>query len=67
MMKLVVMRTATGKGRPRITPAAEDICIICTSDCTEINASHSSRNRHLFRGDFVNEIVMVELLQRNHY
>ena len=37
------------KGRPRVTSAAEDkfIRVICTSDCSPVNASQSSNNRHI--------------------
>ena len=37
------------KGRPRVTSAAEDkfIRVFCKTDCSQINASQSSSNRHI--------------------
>ena len=70
MMKLALMRTATGKEDPELTlinlsTASE---LPASEIAAQINASQSSSNRHqLFRGDFVNQAFMVELWQINHY
>ena len=60
-------------GRPRVTSATEDkfIRINCASDCSpnkcfRVQVTDTSQHQ-LFRGDFMNKVFMVELLQRNHY
>jgi hypothetical protein len=48
MMKLALMRTDTGKWRPRVTSAAEDkfIRVPASEIAAQLNASQSSSNRH---------------------
>ena len=74
MMKLALMRTATGKEDPEL-PLLERISSIeltAPQIGAQINASKSSGNKHtsqhqLFRGDCMIQAFMVELLQRNRY
>ena len=69
MMKLALMRTATGKKDPEL-PLLQRISSLelpASEIAAQINASQSYSNRHqLFRGDCMNQTFMVELLQRNH-
>jgi hypothetical protein len=70
MMNLALMRTATGKEDP-VTSVAEDkfIRVNYSSDATQINhrVQVTDTSQHqLFRGDCVNQALMVKLLQRNH-
>ena len=72
MMKLALMRTATGKEDPEL-PLLQRISslVLPASEITaQINASQSSTDtsqHQLFRGDCMNQSFMVELLQRNYY
>ena len=73
MMKLALMRTATGMEDPEL-PLLQRISSLespASEIAVEINASQSSGNSisqyQLFTGDCVNQGFMVELLQRNHY
>jgi hypothetical protein len=64
MMKLALMRTATGKEHP----AVEDkfIRVNCTSNCSLHRVQVTDTSKHqLFRGDYVNLAFVVVLLQRN--
>ena len=61
------------KGRSRVTSAAEDKFISVTSlrkcspnKCFRVQVANTSQHQ-LFRGDGVNQAIMVELLQRNYY
>ena len=72
MMKLALMRIATGK-EELVTSAAEDmfIRVPSSSDCSpnkcfRVQVTCTSQHQ-LFRGDCVNQAFMVELLQRTHY
>jgi hypothetical protein len=72
MMKLALMRTATGK-EDRVTSAAEEqfIKVNSTSDCSpnkcfKVQVTDTSQHQ-LFSGVCVNQAFMVKLLQRNHY
>ena len=72
MMKLSLMRTATGKEDPELPllqrisslelPASE----IAVQMLYNVKATDISQHQ-LFRGDCVNQAFMIELLQRNHY
>jgi hypothetical protein len=72
MMKLALTRTATGKEDTE-TSAAGDKFIRVTSlrncslnKCFRDQVTDTSQHQ-LVRGDCVNQALMVELLQRNHY
>ena len=71
MMKLALMRTATGQEDPEI-PLLQSINSLelpASEIVAQINRSQRSSNRPIstpFRGDCVNQAFMFELLQRNH-
>jgi DNA-binding transcriptional ArsR family regulator len=65
------MRTATGMEDQEL-PLLQRICSLelpASEIAAQINASQSSSNRHISRStdETVNQAIMVELLQRNHY
>jgi hypothetical protein len=72
MMKLALMRTATGKEDAELT-LLQRIHLLVTSlrncspnKCYRVQVTDTSHHQ-LFRGDCANQSFMVELLQRNHY
>ena len=69
MMKLALMRTATGKEDPEI-PLLQRISSLelpVSEIAAQIIAVTDTSKHQLFRGDCVNQAFMVELLQSNHY
>ena len=72
MMKLALMRTTTEKEDPEI-PLLQRISSLelpASEIAAQLNASQSYKvtdtsQHQLFRGDWVNQAFMVELLQRN--
>jgi hypothetical protein len=73
MMKLALMRTATGKEDPELPLPQRIISLRVTGlrncslkKCFRVQVTDTSQHQ-LFRGDYVNQAFMVKLLQRNHY
>ena len=69
MMKLALMKTATGKEDPEL-PLLQRISSLelpASEIAAQINASQSSSNRDMFREDCVNQAFMVELLKIDLY
>ena len=75
MMKLVLMRTATGKEDPQLhlLQRIRSLELPASEIVVQINASQSLSNRLISTStvqrlrDCVNQAVMVKLLQRKHY
>ena len=69
MMKLALTRTATGMEDPEL-PLLQRIRsfkLPASEIAAQIKCSTDTSQHQLFRGDCVNQVFMVELLQRNHY
>ena len=71
MMKLALMRTATGKEDPEL-PLLQRISSLelpASEIAANINASQSSSNRHIATSTVQRRLnqAMVELLQRSHF
>ena len=72
MMKQALIRTAPGKEDPEL-PLLQRISSLELTEphiSAQINVSQPSSNtsQHpLFRGEYVTQALLVELLQRNHF
>jgi hypothetical protein len=74
MMKLALMRTATGKEDPKLLLLQRISSLVTSLRNQQLTAPQIAPHRvqvasqhQLFRGDCVNQAFMVKLLQRNHY